>query len=160
VLVLLQQPFISEFHTMIGFRSAPVLCRHCLPAISHIRQKFWPNCEVLQMFYAWFWFESCFSGNNCRCLKRLTWGISQRVYPSHNRHSLRLSVRQQKEQLLPSHNCSNWLYALCQGRSNFFSMRATYKMNKSKWSTYCKNAKHIFINKYIENSFTMDCMLM
>ena len=29
----------------------------------------------------------------------------------------------------------------------FFSMGATYKMNKSKWSTYYKNAEHIFINK-------------
>ena len=49
---------------------------------------------------------------------------------------------------------------LDQGCSHFFSMRATYKMNKSKWSasTYCKNAELIFINIHVENYF-LQCML-
>jgi len=42
-----------------------------------------------------------------------------------------------------------------QGCLHVFSMRATYTMNKSKWSTYYKNAKCIFINKCIENLFTI-----
>ena len=41
--------------------------------------------------------------------------------------------------------------------SHSFSMRASYNMNKSKWSTCYKNAKHLFIKKYIENSFCNVC---
>ena len=39
---------------------------------------------------------------------------------------------------------------LAQGCSHFFSMRATDKINKSKRSTYYKNATHIFIDKYFD----------
>ena len=35
-----------------------------------------------------------------------------------------------------------------QGCSHFFSLRATYKMTKSKWSTYYKNALHSCMNPY------------
>jgi len=43
------------------------------------------------------------------------------------------------------------------GCSHFFSKPATYEINKSKWSTCYKNAKHLFIDKYIENF--LQCML-
>ena len=39
--------------------------------------------------------------------------------------------------------------------SHFFSMRGTYKLNNSKWSTYYNNAKHLFICIYFWEFFTM-----
>lgn len=49
---------------------------------------------------------------------------------------------------------------ISQERSQFFSIEATYKLTKSKWSTYYKIAKHIFSSKYIENYWSVQCMLL
>jgi len=46
---------------------------------------------------------------------------------------------------------------LWQWYSHIFSMRATYDMNKSTWSAYGKNPKHMFINEYVENPFSNVC---
>ena len=40
------------------------------------------------------------------------------------------------------------------GVPTLFGLQATFKMTKSKWSTYIKNAKHIFIYIYIYTEYT------
>jgi len=52
---------------------------------------------------------------------------------------------------------SKKLYLLVQGCSHFFSMRANYKMNKSKLSTYYKMQNIYLLKKYIKNYFYNVC---
>ena len=43
---------------------------------------------------------------------------------------------------------------------HFFGLQATFKMTKSKWSTYIKNDKHIFIYIYTDDTSYIQYMLV